>query len=399
LKEEGGEAKERRFAMVNMYALCLPSSLIFGVGAAETVAEKAKELGKSKVLIITDKGVVGAGLLEKVLTPLEKAGVQAHIFDQIEPNPRDHTVLKALEFAKKKKSELIIGLGGGSAIDAAKAVGALLTNPGPLQDYLRGTALKNPPPPLIAIPTTSGTGSEVTRFSVVTDTERSFKAGIASPLLIPKIAIVDPALMESMPPSLAAATGMDALTHAVEAFVSVNSQPFSDALALHAIRLIGTFLRPSVANGSNQEARSQMAMASTLAGVAFSNAGVGLVHAMAHPLGGRFDVPHGVANAILLSSVIRFNLIARLGKFGQVAQALGEKVEKLSAVDAGKKAVEAIRQLSADVGIPARLSEVNVKAEGIAQLAEDAMNMKRAMASNPRVVKQEEVEKLYREAF
>jgi len=206
-------------------------------------------------------------------------------------------------------------------------------------------------------------------------------------------------LMESMPPSLAAATGMDALTHAVEAFVSVNSQPFSDALALHAIRLIGAFLRPSVANGANQEARSQMAMASTLAGVAFSNAGVGLVHAMAHPLGGRFDVPHGVANAILLPSIMRFNLIARLEKFGQVAQALGERVEKLSAVDAGKKAVEAISQLSADVGIPGRLSEVGVKAEGLAQAAADAMNMKRAMGSNPRVVKQEEVEKLYREAL
>jgi alcohol dehydrogenase class IV len=385
--------------MLKTYALSLPGNLIFGVGAVETVAEKAKEFGKNKALVVTDKGVAGAGLLEKVLTPLEQAGVQAHIFDQIEPNPRDHTVLKALEFAKKKKSELIIGLGGGSAIDAAKAVGALLTNPGPLQDYLRGTALKNPLPPLIAIPTTSGTGSEVTQFSVVTDTERSFKAGIASPLLIPKLAIVDPALMESMPPSLAAATGMDALTHAVESFVSVNSQPFSDALALHAIRLIGTFLRPSVANGSNQEARSQMAMASTLAGVAFSNAGVGLVHAMAHPLGGRFDVPHGVANAILLSSVIRFNLIARLEKFGQVAQALGEKVEGISAVDAGKKAVEAIRQLSADIGIPGRLSEVNVKAEGLPQAAADAMNMKRAMASNPRVVKQEEVERLYREAL
>jgi alcohol dehydrogenase class IV len=385
--------------MLKTYALSLPGNLIFGVGAVETVAEKAKEFGKNKALVVTDKGVAGAGLLEKVLTPLEQAGVQAHIFDQIEPNPRDHTVLKALEFAKKKKSELIIGLGGGSAIDAAKAVGALLTNPGPLQDYLRGTALKNPLPPLIAIPTTSGTGSEVTQFSVVTDTERSFKAGIASPLLIPKLAIVDPALMESMPPSLAAATGMDALTHAVESFVSVNSQPFSDALALHAIRLIGTFLRPSVANGSNQEARSQMAMASTLAGVAFSNAGVGLVHAMAHPLGGRFDVPHGVANAILLPSVMRFNRIARLEKFGQVAQALGEKVGGLTAVNAGEKAVEAISKLSADVGIPARLSEVKVKEEGLAQLAADAMNMKRAMGSNPRVVKQEEVEKLYREAL
>jgi alcohol dehydrogenase class IV len=385
--------------MVKTFSLSLPSSLIFGAGVVETVAEKAKEFGKNKVLIITDKGVVGAGLLEKVLTPLEQGGVQAHIFDQIEPNPRDHTVLKAFEFAKKKKCELIIGLGGGSPIDASKAVGALLTNPGPLQDYLRGTALKNPPPPLIAIPTTSGTGSEVTQFSVVTDTERSFKAGMASPMLIPKVAIVDPSLMESMPAPLAAATGMDALTHAVEAFVSVNSQEFSDALALHAIRLIGAFLRPSVANGANQEARSQMAMASTLAGVAFSNAGVGLVHAMAHPLGGRFDVPHGVANAILLPPVMRFNLIARLEKFGQVAQALGEKVEGLSAVDAGKKAVEAISQLSADVGIPPRLSEVNVKAEGLGQMAEDAMNMKRAMGANPRVTRQEEVEKLYREAF
>jgi len=385
--------------MLRTYALSLPSTIIFGAGAAGTVGEKAKEFGKDKALVITDKGVVGAGLLEKVLTPLEQAGVKAHIFDQIEPNPRDYTVVKAYEFGKKKDCELIIGLGGGSPIDAAKSVGALMTNPGPIQDYLRGAALKNPPPPLIAIPTTSGTGSEVTQFSVVTDTERSFKAGIASPFLLPKVAIVDPFLMESMPPFLAAATGMDALTHAVETFVSVNSQPFSDALALHAIRLIGTFLRPSVANGANLEARSQMAMASTLAGVAFSNAGVGLVHAMAHPLGGRFDVPHGVANAILLPLVMRFNLIARLEKFGQVAQALGEKVEGLSAVDAGEKAVEAISRLSADIGIPGRLSEVKVKEEGIPQLAADTMNMKRAMAANPRVAKQEEVEKLFREAL
>jgi len=385
--------------MEKTYAIFLPSNLIFGVGTVEKVGEKTKELGKSRALIITDKGIVGAGLLERVLTPLEQAGVQAHIFDQIEPNPRDHTVVKAFEFGKKKKCELIIGLGGGSPIDAAKAVGVLMSNPGPLQDYLRGTAVKNPLPPLIAIPTTAGTGSEVTQFSVVTDTERSFKTGIGSPLLMPKVAIVDPSLMESMPPSLAAATGMDALTHAIEAFVSVNSQPFSDAMALHAIRLIGAYLRPSVANGSDQEARSQMAIASTLAGVAFSNAGVGLVHAMSHPLGGRFDVPHGVANAILLPFVMQFNLIARLERFGQVAQTLGEKVEELSAVGAGKKAVEAVRQLSADIGIPGHLSGVGVKAEGLPLVAADALNMKRAISCNPRVVKQEEIEKLYREAL
>jgi len=385
--------------MEKTYTIFLPNNLIFGVGAVEKVGEKAKELGKSKALIITDQGIIGAGLLERVLTPLERAGVKAHIFDQIEPNPRDVTVVKAFEFGKKKECDLIIGLGGGSPIDAAKAVGVLMTNPGPLQDYLRGTAVKNPLPTLIAVPTTAGTGTEVTQFSVVTDTERSFKAGIANPFLMPKIAIVDPSLMESMPPSLTAATGMDALTHAIEAFVSVNCQPFSDAMALHAIRLIGTYLRPSVANGSNQEARSQMAIASTLAGAAFSNAGVGLVHAMSHPLGGRFDVPHGVANAILLPYVMRFNLIARLERFGQVAQALGEKVEGLSAGEAGKMAVEAVLQLSTDIGIPGHLGEVRVKAEGLPQVAADAMNMKRAIGWNPRLVKQEEIEKLYREAL
>ena len=385
--------------MFKTYALSLPNSLIFGVGAIGTIADKVKEFGKGKILIITDKGVVDAGLLEKVLIPLGQAGLKAYIFDQIEPNPRDHTVIKAFEFAKEIECGIIIGLGGGSPIDAAKAVGVLMTNPGPIQDYLRGTVLKNSPPPLIAIPTTSGSGSEVTQFSVVVDTERSFKAGIASPLLIPKVAIVDPSFMESMPPSLSAATGMDALTHAIEAFVSVNSQPLSDGLALQAIRLIGAFLRPSVANGSNKEARSQMAIASTLAGIAFSNAGVGLVHAMAHPLGGRFDVPHGIANAILLPSIMRFNLIARLEKYGQVAQALGEKVEGLSAVDAGKKSVGAISQLSADIGIPGCLGDVNVKAEGLPQMSADAMNMKRAISANPRVVSQEEIEKLYREAI
>jgi alcohol dehydrogenase class IV len=385
--------------MEKTYTIFLPNNLVFGVGAVEKVGEKAKELGKSKALIITDEGIVGTGLLERVLTPLERAGVKAHIFDQIEPNPRDVTVVKAFEFGKKKECDLIIGLGGGSPIDAAKAIGVLMTNPGPLQDYLRGTPVKNPLPTLIAVPTTAGTGTEVTQFSVITDTERSFKAGIANPFLMPKIAIVDPSLMESMPPSLTAATGMDALTHAIEAFVSVESQPFSDALALHAIRLINTNLRPSVANGFNREARSQMAIASTLAGAAFSNAGVGLVHAMSHPLGGRFDVPHGVANAILLPYVMRFNLIARLERFGQVAQALGEKVEGLSAGEAGKRAVEAVLQLSTDIGIPGHLREARVKAEGLPQVAADAMNMKRAIGWNPRVVKQEEIEKLYREAF
>lgn len=381
------------------YSISLPNHLLVGAGAVEKVGEKARELGKNHALIITDKGVAAAGLLERVLTPLEKAGVKSHIFDQIEPNPRDRTVVKAFEFGKKRESDLVIGLGGGSPMDAAKAVGVLMTNPGPLQGYLRGGVVKNPPPTLIAIPTTAGTGSEVTQFSVVTDSERSFKAGIASPYLIPKLAIVDASLMESMPPSLAAATGMDALTHAIEAFVSRNAQPLSDALALHAIRLIGTYLRPSVANGSNQEARSQMAIASTMAGIAFSNAGVGLVHAMSHPLGGHFDLPHGIANAVLLPYVMGFNLISRSEKYAQVAQALGERVEGLSPTEAARRAKDAVFQLSSDIGIPLRLGEVGVKADRIGRVAEDAMQMKRAIGWNPRVVSQDEIEKIYREAL
>jgi len=385
--------------MEQNYSIFLPNQLLVGAGVVEKVGEKARELGKGQALVITDKGVAAAGLLEKVLTPLEKAGVKTHIFDQIEPNPRDRTVSKAFEFGKKRESDLIIGLGGGSSMDAAKAVGVLMTNPGPLQNYLRGTAVKNPLPTLMAIPTTAGTGSEVTQFSVVTDTERSFKAGIASPFLIPKVAIVDPLLMQSMPPSLAAATGMDALTYAIEAFVSRNAQPFSDALALHAMRLISSYLRPSVADGTNGEARSQMAIASTLAGVAFSNAGVGLVHAMSHPLGGHFDLPHGIANAVLLPHVMGFNLIACLEKYAQVAQVLGEKVEGLAPWDAARRAKEAVFQLSSDIGIPLHLNEVGVKGERIGRVAEDAMQMKRAIAWNPRVVSQEEIEKIYREAL
>jgi len=385
--------------MEKSYSIFLPNHLLVGMGVVEKVGEKAKELGKSKALIVTDKGIVAAGLLERVLTPLEKAGLKVHIFDQIEPNPRDHTVSKAFEFGKKKEVDLIIGLGGGSPIDAAKAVGVLMTNSGSLQDFLRGAVVKNPLPTLIAIPTTAGTGSEVTQFSVVTDTQRRFKAGIANVYLIPKVAMVDPSLMQSMPGSLAAATGMDALTHAIEAFVSQNAQPFSDALALHAIGFIGKYLRPSVANGADEEARSQMAVASTQAGIAFSNAGVGLVHAMSHPLGGHFDVPHGIANAILLPYVMDFNLIARLEKYAQVAQALGEKVEGLSLVEAAQKASEAVVRLSADIGIPRHLSEVGVEAEGLSGVAKDALQMKRAIAWNPRVVKQEEIESIYRKAL
>jgi alcohol dehydrogenase class IV len=385
--------------MDQSYSVFLPNHVLVGSGAVEKVGERIRELGKSQALVVTDRGVAAAGLLEKVLTPLEKAGVKAHIFDQIEPNPRDRTVIKAFEFAKKRESDVIVGLGGGSPMDAAKAVGVLMTNPGPLQNYLRGTPVKNPPPALVAIPTTAGTGSEVTQFSVVTDSERSFKAGIASSYLIPKLALVDPLLMLSMPGSLAAATGMDALTHAIEAFVSRNAQPFSDALALHAIRLIGLHLRPSVANGANEEARYQMAVASTLAGIAFSNAGVGLVHAMSHPLGGHFDIPHGVANAVLLPYVMGFNLIARVEKYAQVGEVLGARVEGLSPWDAARRAKEAVLQLSSDIGIPLHLSEVGVKGERIGRVVEDALQMKRAIGWNPRVVSQEEIERIYREAL
>ncbi|HEX7513734.1 MAG TPA: iron-containing alcohol dehydrogenase, partial [Candidatus Methylomirabilis sp.] len=291
----------------------------------------------------------------------------------------------------------LIAVGGGSPMDAAKAIGFLASNGGPMRDYFAGKKVERPLPPLAAIPTTCGTGSEVTQFAVITDTETHFKLGIGSPFNIPKVALVDPSLLVKLPSRLVASTGMDALCHAIEAYTSLLAQPVSDAFSLQAIRMIGQHLRTAVANG-NLTDLTGMAMASMLAGLAFNNTRTTLVHAMSHAVTGHASVPHGVANAILVPYAMEFNLIGSPEKHGDIAAALGEDTDGLSVMDAARAAVDAVQELANDVGIPHTLREMGVTEAHLEAMADDAMKSG-GIALNPRRPTRQDVLALYKKAL
>lgn len=293
---------------------------------------------------------------------------------------------------------MIITLGGGSSHDCGKGIGIVSTNGGTIHDFEGVDKSTKAMPPFIAINTTAGTGSEMTRFCIITDTSRKVKMAIVDWRVTPAIAINDPLLMMGMPPALTAATGMDALTHSVEAYVSTIATPVTDACAIKSIELIADNLRPAVANGQDIVARDNMAYAEYLAGMAFNNASLGHVHAMAHQLGGYYDLPHGVCNAILLPHVSEFNLIARLDRFADIAVALGENIDGLSIRDAADLALEAIRQLSADVGIPANLTGLGVKKEDLKIMAENAQKDACGL-TNPRTPTLDDVIGIYTAAL
>lgn len=293
---------------------------------------------------------------------------------------------------------MIIAVGGGSPIDCAKGIGLVITNGGSIKDYEGLDKSENPMPPFIAVNTTAGTASEMTRFTIITDTDRHVKMAIVDWHVTPNVAINDPELMISMPVALTAATGMDALTHAIEAYVSTIATPVTDSAAIKAIELIGKYLRPAVANGKNLEARDKMAYAEFLAGMAFNNASLGFVHAMAHQLGGFYDLPHGVCNAILLPHVERFNMIACPERFVDIAIALGENVKGLSTMEAADVALEAIQRLSQDIGIPSGLKELGVKEEDLPILAENAMKDACGL-TNPRKATKEDIIQIFKNAM
>jgi alcohol dehydrogenase len=294
------------------------------------------------------------------------------VFDKTVPNPTDTNVHDGLEVFQKNKCDLIVSLGGGSAHDCAKGVGIVATNGGNIRNFEGIDKSKKAMPPFIAINTTAGTASEMTRFCIITNTSNHVKMAIVDWRVTPNVAINDPLLMAGMPPRLTAATGMDALTHAVEAYVSTIATPVTDACALKAMDLIAKHLRAAVANGGDMVARDNMAYAEYLAGMAFNNASLGHVHAMAHQLGGFYNLPHGVCNAILLPHVQAFNLIAKVDRFVDIAVAMGENVSGLSRRAAADKALEAIKKLSADVGIPSGLKELGVKEQDLKTMAENA---------------------------
>jgi alcohol dehydrogenase len=351
----------------------IPTAIEFGCGAIHTLADHVKALGGSRVLIVGDPGVVKAGVVERVAQPLRSAGIPFEIFSDIESDPDIASVEKGTASARASGSNLIVGVGGGSSLDTAKAIGIMLANDGHIRDYVGLNKVKHRPAPVIAVPTTAGTGSEMTIWSVLSDKERQVKLSVGSVYNCPALALLDPELTVPLPPHVTAFTGMDALTHALESYVNLNTQPISEGMAVQAMKMIATNLRFAVANGSNLEARANMLLASTIAAMAFNSTRLGLAHALALPLGAHFRIPHGLVNAILLPEVMRYNLIGNTAKFAEIAAIFGERVEHLSVHEAAERSVEAVRRLNRDIGITQTLGDFGVGEEHLEMIANEAM--------------------------
>jgi alcohol dehydrogenase len=335
-----------------VYGFFIPSVTLIGIGASKQIPEKIKALGGSKPLIVTDGGIVKAGILKQITDLMDAAKMSYAVYSDTIPNPTDANVHAGVDVYKKEKCDSLITLGGGSSHDCGKGVGLVVANGGKIHDFEGVDKSTKPMPPYLAVNTTAGTASEMTRFCIITDLSRHVKMAIVDWRVTPNIAIDDPLLMVGMPPALTAATGMDALTHAVEAYVSTIATPMTDSAAEKAIELCFKYLRKAVANGKDLEAREGMCFCQYLAGMAFNNASLGHVHAMAHQLGGFYDLPHGECNAILLPHVESFNLIAKVERFVKMAELMGENTAGLSPRAGAELALSAIRQLSKDVGIP-----------------------------------------------
>lgn len=376
----------------------VPSRNVFGEGSVAETGHLMKSLGGTKAMIVTDEFLASNPMTTRIQAILKEAGVDSAVFGKAEPNPKDTNVVEGETFYHENRCDCILSLGGGSSHDCAKGIGLVASNGGKIADYEGVDKAHEALPPLVAVNTTAGTASEITRFCIITDTARKVKMCIVDWRVTPAIAINDPELMVGMPSSLTAATGMDALTHAVEAYVSTDANPLTDAAAIKAIDKIVHYLPQAVANGDYMKARSEMAYAQYLAGVAFNNASLGYVHAMAHQLGGYYNLPHGVCNAILLPYVEEFNLIGNLNRFRDLAEAMGEKVEGLSTGDAAAKAIQAIRTISRQVGIPANLKMLGVKPEDFEVMAENAMKDVCCL-TNPRKATKEQVIEIYRRAY
>ena len=376
----------------------LPTRKVFGEGAVQEAGDLVKSLGAKKCLIVTDRYLGQIGMADRVQGILKKAGIEACIFAGAEPNPTDKNVEAGARFYQENECNSIISLGGGSSHDCAKGIGLVAANGGQIADFEGVDKSSKPMIPLMAINTTAGTASEITRFCIITDTSRKVKMAIVDWRVTPQIAINDPELMKGMPPSLTASTGMDALTHAIEAYVSTDANPLTDAAAIMAIKMIAHYLPKAVANGNYMKARDKMAYAQYLAGIAFNNASLGYVHAMAHQLGGFYNLPHGVCNAILLPYVESYNLIGNMNRFRDVAQAMGVQVEGISVTCAAEKAIEAIKKLSRQLEIPTDLKQLGVREEDFGIMADNAKKDV-CQLTNPRTATREQVIEIYRQAY
>ncbi|MFK5952543.1 MAG: iron-containing alcohol dehydrogenase [Desulfobacterium sp.] len=376
---------------INDFQFTMPAKVVYKSGAINELGTLLKDAGIHKVLVVTDPGIAKAGFLDVVNPALIAGDVEFKIFQDVEPNPSVDTVNKGAAIFDEFKFQGVIALGGGSPMDTAKAIAIKVTNSGDIPDYEGLDTFEKDPLPIFAVPTTAGTGSEVTPFAVITDRVKKYKLTIISPRIIPKVALLDPGLISKLPASIAASTGLDALTHAIESYVSLFSSPYSDSFAEKAIEMIGRNLRLFVANRTNEEAAGNMLVASLFAGLAFTHARLGNAHAMAHPLGGYFDVPHGVANAILLPYIMDYNRIANPDKFSRIAKLMNEEPTPQGAVDA-------IKKLNRDLNIPEKLSHFGVKNDLISEMTKDAMKSGNVLA-NPRQTGPSEIKALYQMAI
>ncbi len=387
--------------MINARPFRVPATIQFGLNAADEAGAESKRLGASKAMVVTDSMLFSAGAIDPVINSLKNAGVDTVVFDGVNSEPTLDHVSAGLDLIKKESCNIVVACGGGSPIDAAKAICAMATNPGKIEDYMGLGKIQNPGIPLIAVPTTAGTGSEATIFTIITDTNRDVKMLIGSPFVMPAVALVDPLLTLKMPRGITAGTGLDALTHAIEAYVSVKAQPMSDVMALSAISLLSEYLPQAWANPDNVEARSQTLLGALQAGIAFSNSSVALVHGMSRPIGANFHVPHGVSNAALLGVVMRFSLIGAPARYADIAEAMGLQIEGLTDMEAALTGAEAVQDLIELLEIPT-LSNLGVSQEKldrlVSKMAEDAI-ASGSPGNNPRKATKEEIIHLYYDAL
>ena len=373
--------------------------IVFGNGAFEQLSEHIKELGGTKPLVVLDSTLSAAGLKEKVTASLKKAGIGIVIFDKVEGEPPLELADEGARAAAVKQCDLVVGIGGGSAMDVAKAVAVITANKGTAKDFLGLNNVPGPGLPTIMVPTTAGTGSEVTFTSVFIRKDLSKKEGMNSPYLYPNIALLDPELTLSIPSPVTATTGVDALCHAIESYTSIAASPMSELISLEAIDLISASLRTCVHNGADLEARGQMLLGSLYAGLGLANAGVTAVHSLSYPLGGMYGIPHGLANTVRLPAVMNFNLPGVLEKFAVIAEVMGAPTEGLSLNEAAGLAVGAVEDLIDDCGIYETLETLGIVESDFPKLADTAMTVARPLANNPRKVTPQDAIEIYSDAY
>lgn len=376
----------------------LPTAVYFGNGYVNRVGDELNDRGFTRPMIITDKGIVDAGLVEPIKKSLAEKKIKFYLFDEVGANPKSSLIYKGVDYYKINKCDAMVAVGGGSSMDSAKAMGMLISNGGKVEDYEGFGNIKKPLPFILAIPTTYGTGSEVSNASIITNEEKKVKMFIGSNYLAPSMAIIDPELLVKLPYKIAASTGMDALTHAIESYVSKNANPVSDALNEYAIKAIASNLTGAATTDDDLEATSQMVMASCITAMAFNYTALGLVHSIAHSLGGLYDIPHGLANALMLPYVMKFNIPSRVNKFVKIAQLMGEDTAGLNDIDAAHLSLDAVNRLIEKLDIPTSLKEIGVDKASFKDITKHVFKDGN-IGFNPRTVKEEDVMKILSSAY